>query len=100
MVLTHDPKLDDPALKRVLESPARYIGALGSNKTQGTRKRRLLEMGFSEQELSRIHGPVGLDIGAAGPEEIALSIMTEIVALSHHSESVLRVSDFARRMTG
>ena len=95
VVLTHDPKLDDPALKRVLESPARYIGALGSNKTQAGRKQRLLAMGFGDEELSRIHGPVGVDIDASSPEEIALSIITEIVALSHHSESVLRVSDFA-----
>lgn len=95
VVLTHDPKLDDPALKRVLKSPAKYIGALGSNKTQAGRKQRLLEMGFGEEELARIHGPVGLDIAASSPEEIALSIITEIVALSHHSDSVLRVSDFA-----
>ncbi len=95
VLLTHDPKLDDPALKRALKSPARYIGALGSNKTQAGRKRRLIAAGFSEEELARIHGPVGLDIDASSPEEIALSIITEIVALSHHSESVLRVSDFA-----
>ncbi|HUX20671.1 MAG TPA: XdhC/CoxI family protein [Spirochaetia bacterium] len=95
VVLTHDPKLDDPALYRTLKSPAFYIGALGSNRTQENRKKRLMEMGFSEGELSRIHGPVGLDIDASTPEEIALSIITELVALSRHSKAVLRVSDFA-----
>lgn len=95
VVLTHDPKLDDPALTCALRSPAFYIGALGSNRTQARRKQRLLEMGFSEAELSRIHGPVGLEIAASSPEEIALSIATEIIALSHHANSVLRTSDFA-----
>lgn len=99
VVLTHDPKLDDPALYRTLKSPAFYIGALGSNRTQEKRKRRLMEMGFTEEELSRIHGPVGLDIDASTPEEIALSIITELVALSRHSKSVLRVSDFALART-
>lgn len=97
VVLTHDPKLDDPALSYALRSPAFYIGALGSNRTQARRKERLLHMDFTETELSRIHGPVGLDIAAATPEEIALSIATEIVALSRHADSVLRTSDFARR---
>lgn len=94
VVLTHDPKLDDPALLRALRSPAFYIGALGSNRTQSRRKQRLLDAGFSADELSRIHGPVGLDIGAASPGEIALSIATEIVALSRNAASVLRRSDF------
>lgn len=95
VLLTHDPKLDDPALYHALKSPASYIGALGSNRTQERRKRRLLDMGFTEGELSRIHGPIGLDIDAATPEEIALSITAEMVALSHHATSVLRASDFA-----
>ena len=95
VVLTHDPKLDDPALVSALRSDAFYIGALGSNRTQARRKQRLLDAGFSERELSRIHGPVGLDIGAATPEEIALSIATEIVALSRRAGSVLRMIDFA-----
>lgn len=95
VVLTHDPKLDDPALVAALRSPAFYLGALGSNRTQARRKQRLLEAGFSAEELSRIHGPVGLDIGAASPEEIALSIATEIVALSRNAGAVLRRSDFA-----
>jgi xanthine dehydrogenase accessory factor len=78
-MLTHDPKIDDPALKVVLKSPVFYVGALGSRKTHGKRKKRLEEMGFGEEEIGRIHGPIGLDIGAENPEEIGLSIMAEIV---------------------
>jgi xanthine dehydrogenase accessory factor len=79
-LLTHDPKIDDPALKIVLNSPAFYIGALGSSKTQAKRRERLREMGFEEEAIGRIHGPIGLDINAATPEEIAVSIMAEIIA--------------------
>jgi xanthine dehydrogenase accessory factor len=79
VVLTHDPKIDDVALAAFLRSPARYIGALGSRVTQEKRRRELLSQGFTENDLARIHGPVGLDIGARSPEEIALSIMAEIV---------------------
>ncbi|KAA3647755.1 MAG: XdhC/CoxI family protein [Chloroflexi bacterium] len=79
--LTHDPKIDDPALIKVLNSPAFYIGALGSRKTQAKRRQRLLDAGVEEQFIDRIHGPIGLDIGATTPEEIALSIMAEIVAI-------------------
>ena len=78
-MLTHDPKIDDPALKVVLNSPAFYIGALGSSKTQAKRQERLREMGFSNEVIGRIHGPIGLDINASTPEEIALSVMAEIV---------------------
>jgi xanthine dehydrogenase accessory factor len=79
-MLTHDPKLDDPALKIALPSPAFYIGALGSKTTQAKRRQRLLEEGVAEAQLNRLHGPIGLDIGAGTPEEIAMSIMAEIVA--------------------
>ena len=79
-MLTHDPKLDDPALKIALASPAFYIGALGSKTTQAKRRQRLLEEGLMEAQLNRLHGPIGLDIGAGTPEEIAMSIMAEIVA--------------------
>lgn len=79
-MLTHDPKLDDPALKIALPSPAFYVGALGSKTTQAKRRQRLLEEGLTEELLSRLHGPIGLKIGAGTPEEIALSIMAEIVA--------------------
>jgi len=79
VVLTHDPKIDDAALVHFLRSRVAYIGALGSRVTQAKRRAFLLESGFSDAEIDRIHGPVGLNIGARSPEEIALSIMAEIV---------------------
>jgi xanthine dehydrogenase accessory factor len=78
IALTHDPKIDDPALAAALRSDVFYVGALGSRKTQGSRLARLGEAGFSEAELARIHGPIGLSIGARGAPEIAVSIMAEI----------------------
>lgn len=78
VLLTHDPKLDDPALHIALRSDAFYIGALGSNRTHGKRVDRLTADGFSAEEIARIHGPVGLDIGAASPSEIAVSILGEM----------------------
>jgi xanthine dehydrogenase accessory factor len=79
-MLTHDPKLDDPALKIALPSPAFYVGALGSKTTQAKRRQRLLEDGVTETVLNRLHGPIGLELGAETPEEIALSVMAEVVA--------------------
>lgn len=78
-LLTHDPKIDDPALKIILRAKPFYIGALGSNKTHKKRVERLQGYGFSDEEIGRIHGPIGLNIGAQTPEEIALAIMAEIV---------------------
>jgi xanthine dehydrogenase accessory factor len=78
--LTHDPKLDDPALRSALQSPAFYVGALGSRKTHEKRRKRLLEGGLSEEHLDRLWAPIGLDIGARTPEEIALAVMAQIVA--------------------
>jgi xanthine dehydrogenase accessory factor len=78
-LLTHDPKIDDPALELVLHSPAFYVGALGSSKTHAKRVARLQEMGITAEQIGRIHAPIGLTIGAVTPEEIALSIMAEIV---------------------
>ncbi|MFP4328469.1 MAG: XdhC family protein [Paracoccaceae bacterium] len=78
VLLTHDPKLDDPALHRALRAEVFYIGALGSSRTHAKRVERLAAAGFSEAEIGRIHGPVGLDIGAAGPAEIALSILAQM----------------------
>ncbi|MDR3500416.1 MAG: XdhC family protein [Parvibaculum sp.] len=78
VTLTHDPKLDDPALAAALRSPAFYIGALGSKKTHASRLERLRAAGFDDQALTRIHGPVGLSIGAKSPAEIAVSIMGQI----------------------
>jgi xanthine dehydrogenase accessory factor len=83
VTLTHDPKLDDPALIAALRSPVFYIGALGSRKTHARRLDRLREAGFGEADLARIHAPVGLPIGAVSPGEIAVSIMAEIVAARH-----------------
>ena len=80
-VLTHDPKIDDPALLIALRSSAFYIGALGSRKTQAARRIRLKEGGLSEKEVDRLRGPIGLDIGASAPEEIGLAIMAEIIAV-------------------
>ena len=79
VLLTHDPKLDDPAIQRALRSDAFYIGALGSTRTHAARVARLTEAGFSEADIARIHGPIGLNIGAAGPSEIAVSIMAQMI---------------------
>jgi len=79
-MLTHDPKLDDPALRVALPSPAFYVGALGSKKTHERRRLRLLESGLSEEHFARLRAPIGLDLGGRSPEEIALAVMAEIVA--------------------
>lgn len=79
VALTHDPKLDDPALIVALRSPAFYIGALGSKNTHARRLQRLAEQGFTPDELARIRGPIGLNIGARTPAEIAVSIVAEMV---------------------
>ena len=78
ITLTHDPKLDDPALHQALASPCFYNGSLGSRKTHAARLERLSHAGFSEEELARVHGPVGLPIGAQSPSEVAISIMAEV----------------------
>ena len=83
VLLTHDPKLDDPALKIALPSPARYVGALGSPRTHAKRLARLREDGMPEEQLARLHAPIGLSIGANTPEEIAVSIIAEVVAARH-----------------
>jgi xanthine dehydrogenase accessory factor len=80
VTLTHDPKLDDVALAAALRSPAYYIAALGSRKTHAARLERLAAQGFGPADLARIHGPAGLDIGAANPGEIALSVAAQMTA--------------------
>ncbi|WP_414471064.1 XdhC family protein [Microvirga sp. M2] len=80
VALTHDPKIDDPALAAALRSECFYIGALGSRKTHERRVQRLTASGFTETDLARIHAPIGLDIGAVSPAEIAVSVLAEIVA--------------------
>ncbi|SHH71739.1 XdhC family protein [Streptomyces sp. 3214.6] len=82
-VLTHDAKFDVPLLETALRLPAAYIGAMGSRRTHEDRDRRLREVGLTEAELTRLHSPIGLDLGARTPEETALSIAAEIVAARH-----------------
>jgi xanthine dehydrogenase accessory factor len=89
-VLTHDPKLDDPALRAALPSPAFYVGALGSKATQAKRRQRLLEAGLSEAQLDRLHAPIGLDLGGRTPEEIALSVMAQLVGVRNGKGEVRR----------
>jgi xanthine dehydrogenase accessory factor len=79
VALTHDPKIDDPALLHALTKDCFYYGALGSRKTHARRQERLMAAGVSEADFARIHAPIGLDIGAISPAEIAVSIMGEIV---------------------
>ncbi len=79
VTLTHDPKLDDPALESALKSDVFYIGALGSRRTHAKRKERLAEVGITEEMFARVHGPVGLNIGAKSPGEIAISILGQII---------------------
>lgn len=81
VALSHDPKLDDPALTAALASPAFYVGALGSSRTHAARVERLVEAGVDRDAVARIHAPVGFDIGARSPGEIALSVMAQIVAV-------------------
>ncbi len=78
VTLTHDPKIDDPALHIALRAPVFYIGCLGSNRTHGLRIERLAADGFTEAEIGRIHGPIGLDIAAKSPAEIAVAILAEV----------------------
>jgi xanthine dehydrogenase accessory factor len=80
VALTHDPKIDDPALTHALSRDCFYIGALGSKKTHARRLARLKEQGVSDADLARIHAPIGLPIGAISPAEIAVAIMGEITA--------------------
>jgi xanthine dehydrogenase accessory factor len=87
VTVTHDPKLDDPALQAALRSAAFYVGALGSRRTHAKRVDRLREAGFSDAEIGRIHAPVGLDIGARSPGEIAASVLAEIIGVLRASSA-------------
>lgn len=88
VVLTHDEKIDNPALAVALRSRARYVGALGSRKTHAKRSEALKLLGLDDAQIARIHAPIGLNIGARRPEEIALAIMAEIVAETNRGEKV------------
>ena len=79
VAVTHDPKIDDPGLVAALKAECFYIGALGSRKTHAKRVERLTALGFTESQIARIHAPIGLDIGAVSPAEIAVSILGEII---------------------
>ncbi|HET6577863.1 MAG TPA: XdhC/CoxI family protein [Gemmatimonadales bacterium] len=82
-ILSHDPKFDEPALELALRSPARYIGAIGSRKTQASRRERLREAGFDDAEIARVHGPIGLELGGRQPAETALAILAEMTAVRY-----------------
>ena len=86
VTLTHDPKLDDSALNAALKSKAFYIGSLGSKKTHKARVERLKIANFTKDEINRIHGPIGLAIGAKSPQEIAISIISEIITIRNKLE--------------
>jgi xanthine dehydrogenase accessory factor len=81
VTLTHDPKLDDMALLEALKSPAFYVGAIGSRKNNEARRKRLAGFDLSQQEIARLHGPVGLKLGAKTPPEIAVAILAEMTAI-------------------
>ena len=83
VVLTHDEKFDDPTLAFSLRTAAKYIGAIGSKKTQALRRQRLLDAGFTDADIERVHAPIGLDIGAQSPEEIAIAILAEMIATKY-----------------
>ena len=83
-ILTHDPKFDEPALLAALATDANYIGAVGSRSTNADRRDRLRAAGVDEEQLARVHGPIGLDIGGKSPEEMAISIMAEIIAVRYN----------------
>jgi xanthine dehydrogenase accessory factor len=87
VALTHDPKLDDPALATALRSECFYIGALGSRRNHATRCMRLKELGFTDGDLARIHGPIGLAIGAVSPAEVAISIAAEMTKVLRQGEA-------------
>lgn len=90
VVLTHDPKLDDPALAVALASPAFYVGALGSTRTHEKRKARLSESGLSSEEIAKIHAPIGLAIGAKSPAEIAISILAQVTQVLHGAPALVK----------
>jgi len=90
-ILTHDEKFDDPSLEFALRAHPRYVGAIGSKKTHAARRERLLAAGFSRDAVDGVRGPIGLDIGAQSPEEIAVAILAEMIATKYgHHGAALR----------
>jgi xanthine dehydrogenase accessory factor len=95
-LLSHDPKFDEPALQVALRSPARYVGAIGSKKTQAARRERLRELGLRADEIGRLHGPIGLDLGGRQPSETALAILAEMTAVRYgKSRGAIRLPEAA-----
>jgi xanthine dehydrogenase accessory factor len=95
-VLSHDPKFDEPAIVAALGRGCRYVGAIGSRRTQTARRDRLRGMGVSEADLERLHGPIGLDLGGRAPAETALAIMAEIVAVRYEASGQAPASTRSR----
>jgi xanthine dehydrogenase accessory factor len=89
-ILSHDPKFDEPALKLALRSPATYVGAIGSRKTQAERREWLRAEGLTPEQIGRLHGPIGLDLGGRQPAETALAILAEMTAVRYGGEAVGR----------
>ena len=85
VVLSHDPKIDEPALLAALAGDPAYVGAIGSKKAQADRRERLLAAGATEEQLTRLHAPIGLDLGGRDPGEIAVAIVAELVSVRHQA---------------
>lgn len=98
VLLSHDARFEDPVLPWVLESPVKYVGAMGSRKTSAKRVDKLKGMGYSAEQIARIHGPVGLDIGAEQPAETAVSILAEIIQVRYGSGTGESLRGTARRI--
>ncbi len=98
-LLSHDPKFDEPALQVALRSEARYVGAIGSKKTQAGRRERLRELGLEDFEVARLHGPIGLNLGGRQPAEIALAILAEITAVRYGARTMVSASSSDRSRT-
>ncbi len=98
IILSHDKRHEDPVLEAALKSPVRYIGAMGSRRTQDLRVERLTDKGFSADDIARIHGPVGLDIGAESPQEVAVSILSEMTMVRYGHGSGLALHGIEGRV--